>query len=153
YLGKYVPQLVEIFLRRYFQPRNRVLDPFAGSGTTLVECSTSGAHSVGVDISAFNVLLTRVKTAIYNPFVVEHDLRDALKKVEQFVGARGGQLSLEADLVDAAVETVTSSDYLRDWYDVRALAELLFYRSLLGSYDSGELMAIVLSRAARSARL
>jgi DNA methylase len=153
YLGKFVPQLVEIFLRRYFQAGQRVLDPFSGSGTTLVECSTFGTHSVGIDISAFNVLLTRAKTAIYNPFVVEHDLRDALGKLEQFVGARGGQLSLDADLVEVATETVTSSEYLREWFDVRALAELLFYRSLLGNYDSGELMAVVLSRAARSARL
>src|SRR5262245_8172982 len=40
YLGKFVPQLVEVFLRRLFEPGSRVLDPFAGSGTTLVECST-----------------------------------------------------------------------------------------------------------------
>jgi DNA modification methylase len=153
YLGKFVPQLVEIFLRRYFAPSQRVLDPFAGSGTTLVECATFGAHSVGVDISAFNVLLTRVKTAVYNPFVVEHDLRAALSKLDQFVGVQSGQLSLDADLIEVATETVSSSEYLREWYDVRALAELLFYRSLLSDYDSGELMAIVLSRAARSARL
>jgi SAM-dependent methyltransferase len=153
YLGKFVPQLVEIFLQRYFERGRRVLDPFAGSGTTLVECSTFGAHSVGIDISAFNVLLTRAKTANYNPFVVEHDLRDALGKLEQFVGGRAGQLSLDPELIDVATETVASSEYLREWYDVRALAELLFYRSLLSNYDSSELMAVVLSRAARSARL
>jgi hypothetical protein len=153
YLGKFVPQIVEIFLTRYFEPGQTVLDPFVGSGTTLVECSTFGAHSVGIDISAFNVLLTRTKTALYNPFVVEHDLREALGKLEQFVGARGGQLSLSNDLIESATKAVTESEYLRDWYDVQALAELLFYRSLLTEYDSGELMAIVLSRSARSARL
>jgi hypothetical protein len=153
YLGKFVPQLVEIFLRRYFKPGQCVLDPFAGSGTTLVECSTYGTSSVGVDISAFNVLLTRVKTAIYNPFVVEHDLRGAMAKLEQFVGARAGQLTLDTEFVRYATDTVTSSEYLREWFDVRTLAELLFYRSLLHDYDSGELMAVVLSRSARSARL
>lgn len=153
YLGKFVPQLVEIFLRRYFEPRQTILDPFGGSGTTLVECSTYGAHSVGIDISAFNVLLGKVKTGVYNPFVVEHDLRDALARLEQFVGSRSSQLSLAADLVESATETVSSSEYLRDWFDIRTLAELLFYRSLLTDYDSGELMAVVLSRSARSARL
>jgi hypothetical protein len=153
YLGKFVPQLVEIFLRRYFERGQSILDPFAGSGTTLVECSTFGAHSVGIDISAFNVLLTKTKTAIYNPFVVEHDVREALGRLDQFVGARGGQLSLADDLVEAATTAVTESEYLRDWFDVRTLAELLYYRSLLGEYDSAELMAIILSRSARSARL
>jgi hypothetical protein len=153
YLGKFVPQLVEIFLRRHFERGQTVLDPFAGSGTTLVECSTYGVSSVGIDISAFNVLLTRVKTALYNPFVVEHDLRDSLARLEQFVTGRSGQLSLDSEVVASATETVTSSEFLREWYDIRALAELLFYRSLLDEYDSGELMAVVLSRAARSARL
>jgi hypothetical protein len=153
YLGKFVPQLVEIFLRRYFRPRQTILDPFSGSGTTLVECSTFGAHSVGIDISAFNALLAKVKTAIYNPFVVEHDLRDALARLEVFMGMRRGQMTLDGELIEAATETFESSPYLQEWYDVQALAELLFYRSLTRNYASGELMAVVLSRAARSARL
>jgi SAM-dependent methyltransferase len=153
YLGKFVPQLVEIFLKRYFVPGQTILDPFAGSGTTLVECSTYGTHSVGIDISAFNVMLSRVKTARYNPFVVEHDLREALGRLEQFVGVRSGQLTLDTNLVQIATETVARSEYLRDWFDVRTLAELCFYRSLLSEYTSGELMAVVLSRSARSARL
>ena len=122
YLGKFVPQLVEIFLRRYFEPGNTILDPFAGSGTTLVECSTFGANSVGIDISAFNVLLTRAKTAYYSPFIVEHDIRGALGRLDDFVGMGYGQLSLTSDLLDAATVFVTESEYLRDWFDVRALA-------------------------------
>jgi hypothetical protein len=153
YLGKFVPQLVEIFLKRYFEPAQRVLDPFAGCGTTLVEASTFGADSVGLDISAFNVLLTRAKTARYNPLVVQHDLGDALGRLERFVRARAGQLTFDPHLMDVPKETVPTSHYLRDWYDVRALAELLYYRSLLANYESGELMAVVLSRVARSARL
>ena len=83
YLGKYVPQLVEVFLQRHFTPGELVLDPFAGSGTTLVEASVYGCGSVGVDISAFNVLLSRVKSGVHNPFVVEHDLREALATLER----------------------------------------------------------------------
>src|SRR5438034_8511579 len=62
YLGKFIPQLVEVFLRRYFVPGACVYDPFAGSGTTLVEATAFGADSLGCDISAFNCLLSRVKT-------------------------------------------------------------------------------------------
>ena len=75
YLGKYVPQLVEAFLLRHFTPGQRVLDPFAGSGTTLVECSTYGCPSVGVDVSAFNVLLASAKTRVRDADVVDADLR------------------------------------------------------------------------------
>ena len=90
YLGKYVPQLVEVFLQRHFTPGELVLDPFAGSGTTLVEASVYGCGSVGVDISAFNVLLSRVKSGVHNPFVVEHDLREALATLERLAETETG---------------------------------------------------------------
>ena len=51
YLGKFVPQLVEIFLRKY-RPAV-VVDPFCGSGTTLVEAKALGAESFGCDVSEF----------------------------------------------------------------------------------------------------
>jgi DNA methylase len=139
YLGKFVPQLVETFLRRHFRPGQRILDPFAGSGTTLVECSTYGAHSVGVDVSAFNVLLSRVKTGRYDPAAVEAELAGVLGSAADGVGDPGG---------------VPAGDYLRAWYHPDALGQLLHYRGALrGCSAHADLGRIVLSRAARSARL
>jgi len=62
YLGKFVPQLVEALLDRHFGRAAHVLDPFAGSGTTLVQALESGCSATGIDVAAFNWLLTRVKT-------------------------------------------------------------------------------------------
>jgi len=154
YLGKYVPQLVEIFLSRHFSRDSVILDPFAGSGTTLVECSVFGATSAGCDISAFNALLTRVKTRDYNPFVVEHDLRAALARLSEAVSDMGSQLQLVAGDQSATPEPPEASDWLTSWFAPRALAELLLYRDLIEDYpESAELMKVVLSRSARSARL
>src|ERR671915_1631179 len=74
YLGKFVPQLAEVFLRRYAEPGQLVWDPFAGSGTTLVEANAFGARAAGCDVSAFNCLLMRVKTAAYEPAALLADL-------------------------------------------------------------------------------
>ena len=140
YLGKFVPQLVEVFLRRHFRPGDLVLDPFAGSGTTLVEASVFGADSVGVDISAFNALLCGVKTSRFDPAAVDRDLRDALAR-------------MEAAPVPAAPASAVSP-YLATWYAPRALAELFAYRRLVDDYpQSRDLMRVVLSRSARSARM
>jgi hypothetical protein len=57
YLGKFIPQLVEIFLRRFFSPGETVLDPFVGSGTTLVQANELGINAIGYDVSAFNYFL------------------------------------------------------------------------------------------------
>src|SRR6187549_2306639 len=82
YLGKFIPQLAETLLERYVARGGHVLDPFAGSGTTLVEALESGFDATGVDIAAFNCLLMRVKTQHYNLFVLERELRDAVARLE-----------------------------------------------------------------------
>ena len=51
YLGKFVPQLVEALLERHFPPGARVLDPFAGSGTTLVTAKRLGRQYLGIELS------------------------------------------------------------------------------------------------------
>ena len=80
YLGKFVPQLVEIFLRKYFDPGQTILDPFCGSGTTLIQANELGINSIGYDVSAFNVLLCRAKLQKYDLVKVQNEILDALEK-------------------------------------------------------------------------
>jgi hypothetical protein len=143
YLGKFVPQLVEAFLVRYVRPGQTVCDPFAGSGTTLVESAAFGAHAAGADVSAFNVLLARAKAAPHDAGEVERDLLATLTRLDE-------RLALAA-LVDPS----EASPFLRRWFAPQALAELLTYRELVrgGEGPAADLQRVVLSRAARSARL
>ena len=67
YHGKFIPQLVEVLLDRYLAPGDHVLDPFAGSGTTLVQALESGLDATGVDIAAFNCLLMRRQDGALRP--------------------------------------------------------------------------------------
>jgi hypothetical protein len=135
YLGKYVPQLVEELFRRHVPAHGRVLDPFAGSGTTLVQALESGLDSAGVDIAAFNCLLVRVKTNAYNPFALEHDLREALARFERGEG-----------------DVTGSTAYLRRWFAPAAREQLLRFRSIAEEYEHADVLRVVLARAARSAR-
>jgi len=139
YLGKYVPQLVETFLHRYFKPGDSIFDPFVGSGTTLVEANVFGAQSIGCDISAFNCLLSRVKTTHYALAQMEMALKVALQEARQ----------------NGPADVAGSSQWLSDWYSPRALGELLAYRNAIASLDdpAWDVARIILSRSARSARL
>lgn len=143
YLGKFIPQLAEIFLRK-FRPR-LVCDPFCGSGTTLVEAAALGVDAIGCDISEFNCLLTRVKTARYNIALLEQEIKDVLTQLH---------LRLSGSLFSGhAPEFDTDSEYLKMWYHPKALQQLLCYRSLIPNYHYQDVLKIILSRAARSARL
>ncbi len=140
YLGKFIPQLVEVFLARHFARGSVVLDPFAGSGTTLVEASANGIGAVGCDISSFNCLLASVKTERYSLPSLELALRGALAEA---IGC---------------VEPISSEGvgpWLEEWFAPRALGELLAYRRALDRLEapSADVARVILARSARSARL
>jgi hypothetical protein len=135
YHGKFIPQLVEVLIGRYLEPGDHVLDPFAGSGTTLVQALESGLDATGVDIAAFNCLLMRVKTAPYDLAELGEELQD--------VSAHVGSLPRRRS---------RTSGYLREWYAPQAAAELLAFRELIPEYRHRDVLRVILSRAARSAR-
>jgi DNA modification methylase len=61
YAAKCPPQLVRYGLRYYSKPGDRVLDPMAGSGTTLVEARLMGRNAIGYDIDPLARLIAQVK--------------------------------------------------------------------------------------------
>ena len=140
YLGKFPPQLAEALIARHCPSGGLVLDPFCGSGTTLVEAVGLGRDAIGCDVSAFNALLAREKTRVHDPAEVADGLAATLARAEAALagGAPGGR----------------APAYLAQWYGAEARRELLAYRDAIepGSAWSG-LAALVLTRAARSARL
>ena len=111
YHGKFIPQLVEVLLDRYLPAGGHVLDPFAGSGTTLVQALESGLDATGAELAAFNCLLMRVKTVRYDVDALGAELRDACARVDSFSPRRRA-----------------ASPYVRAWYAPRAAAELFAFR-------------------------
>lgn len=56
------PHLVRDYLQRFeITPRHTVLDPFCGTGTTLVECKKLGIPSVGIERNPMAQFATQVK--------------------------------------------------------------------------------------------
>ena len=154
YLGKFIPQLVEIFLRKYFTPGQTVLDPFAGSGTTLVQANELGVNSIGYDISAFNVLLIRAKTQRYDIGLVKKEILDILERVLVISQSSVFQPSLlSKNENNPSDKELTGTEYLKKWFAPQALDELLTFRNLINDYQHQDILKVILSRSARSARL
>lgn len=62
YAAKFIPQIPRLVIQTYSRPGQTVLDPFCGSGTTLVESKLLGRASIGVDINPIGAFMSKVKT-------------------------------------------------------------------------------------------
>ncbi len=78
YPAKFIPQLPGTVLDSVgIEPGTAILDPFVGSGTTLVECQKRAIGSVGIDLNPIACLISRVKTSKF-PLNFDQALEDVL---------------------------------------------------------------------------
>ena len=70
YPAKFIPDIPGNLLNILtIPPDTAVLDPFVGSGTTLVECQKRGIRSIGIDLNPIACLISKVKTSPAPPHV------------------------------------------------------------------------------------
>jgi len=149
YTGKYIPQLVDFFLENDLKRSKIILDPFTGSGTTLVQANLHGIPSIGIDVSRFNVLLTNVKIQKYNISLLKKEITDILTKTISY------NETIDWDIKQKKFRAIprTNSDYLNEWYSKDALISLLIFKNLIANYRYQNVLKIILSRSARSSRM
>lgn len=94
YKGKFIPQLVEYFLDNrtdkfktdvYFKSGDAILDPFCGSGTTLIQANELGMHSVGIDVSLFNTIMSNCKIAKIDLKKLKSEIDLITKELKSFI--------------------------------------------------------------------
>ena len=78
YPAKFIPQLAARLIKEFSQENDIVVDPFMGSGTTVVEALIHGRVGVGVDINPIAALIAKVKSTPVEP----SQLQQAFRKLE-----------------------------------------------------------------------
>lgn len=115
YPAMMIPQVARRLIRSYGEGGQLLLDPFCGSGTSLVEARLAGLDAVGIDLNPFAVLLARAKTTDYNLSTL---LRQA-RQLRHFV----------SDLVRGGVEVPSPSFYNIDyWFKPEVQRDLALLR-------------------------
>lgn len=83
YSGKFIPQIASRAIELLTEPGELVLDPYCGSGTTVLEALRLRRRAVGTDINPLALLIARAKVTP----VPASTLRDATRRLSQAVDA------------------------------------------------------------------
>ncbi len=87
YPARFAPIFARAVIETFSRPGDVVLDPFTGSGTSLVEATVLGRKAVGVDLNGLAVFLARTKTTAFAPAEISA-VRDWAQTVYGFMSVR-----------------------------------------------------------------
>ena len=66
YPAMMIPQVASRLIKENLNGGNKILDPFCGSGTVLVESMLINKNSYGIDINPLAKIITEAKTTLYD---------------------------------------------------------------------------------------
>ena len=82
YPAKFIPQVPRCCMEAYSDAGDSVLDPFMGSGTTLLESFFCGRNSYGIDIHPLAKLIAKVKITPLEPVGLNEVAEDLIARVK-----------------------------------------------------------------------
>lgn len=114
-------EILQVCLDQSENKRLKLLDPFAGSGTILVEGMLQGLDIVGIDINPLAILLCKVKTTIIDPKVLKQHANDIEHEIEQL---KASEIELH------------SFDGIEKWFTNQAITDLTVLRNAIIKDDN-----------------
>lgn len=125
YPAMMIPQIARKLLKEYGVKGGWLLDPYCGTGTSLVEASFFGMHSVGCDI---NPLVRLIATAKSTP-VCFSTLDETLSKLNNDLF----QIEFRKDKVpDAPIPNILN---LRYWFSDEVIKSLAYLRTWINRVE------------------
>lgn len=128
YSGKFIPQIAKRAISLLTRPGELVLDPYCGSGTTLLEAALLGRRALGIDLNPLAVLIAQVKTTPIEEAAM-HGLMDRLGSALALRGEESG-LPLFRAMSDEMAWQVEQDprfhhEWYRKWFQPHVLKDLL----------------------------
>ncbi|MCR2110952.1 site-specific DNA-methyltransferase [Campylobacter upsaliensis] len=121
YPAKFIPQLAARLIEEYSNPLDIVVDPFMGSGTTMVESLVKNRLCVGVDINDIAYLVSKVKTTPLNLDILYKEYEN-IKNILSFSSSLFGVDKDE--LLGKAKKIIPNNEKIDYWFKEKQKHEL-----------------------------
>ncbi|MNG68865.1 DNA methylase [compost metagenome] len=144
YPAKFIPQFPKWALNRKKNHNNlTVLDPFCGSGTTLIEAGVLGATSIGVDISDVAIIISKAKTTVLD----KNNSAEYSHRVKNIVSlANKKYLDIKNDFDNSFSKECHNMDKTwSTWFDSESISKIVSIRYAIQESEKNELYYIYLS--------
>ncbi len=123
YKGKFNPQVVRATLNILGVPsKHLVLDPFCGSGTTLVECFFGDYDCIGIDNNPMAALIANSKIDVLQTPPIE--IKETCQKIIQ-------ECNRKKKMKSPKFESTPRSEYLLNWFPIGAYTDFEIIKSTI----------------------
>jgi site-specific DNA-methyltransferase (cytosine-N4-specific) len=132
YKGKFNPQIVRAVANILSVDEGcSILDPFCGSGTSLVEAAYLGCHAVGLDLNPMAVLVANAKIAALH--ASPGSLHSSVRAIKKRLSKYAAELSHCEAISDQRLTRVVGEEwqasipcygYLSRWFSASVLCQL-----------------------------
>jgi site-specific DNA-methyltransferase (cytosine-N4-specific) len=137
YPAKFIPQIPNTLIQELSAVGETVLDPFCGSGTSLVEARRLGRHALGVDANPLACLISRAKASCISESEREILLHLANEIQQSAQQSSIGRLPLFPDLPAFPTPLKRHTfEGIGEWFDEHVIDELSFIKEKCSSLRS-----------------
>jgi hypothetical protein len=135
YPQRSVPQIFRELIKKYSQVNETVLDPFVGSGTSLLESNYLKRDAIGLDVNPFACLSAKVKT---NAFDINElkSVKEKLVKDSFFNLKRDGTLKDFTERIFPEIPDFLNNDF---WFSANSLTALAVLRHLIKKTENKQI--------------
>lgn len=156
YSSKFIPQIAAQAIELLTQPGEIVLDPMAGSGTTLVEAWRASRLATGFDLNPLAVVIARAKVQPISPQEIDDMVEQLLRVVDRLGNPSNRRPRTRKTMFDIALSAALEDRRRTDpwfvkWFQPHVLSDLLILDAAIGQV--GDERARNLARVALSENL